>query len=214
MPPYNPLDKINLGKSVAEALLDQAAHALGGVPTFKGAGIYAIYYSGSHPAYRALAEYNSDGVNVPIYVGKAIPSGGRKGVLGPPRAEGNALARRLQDHAESIADARNLDLPDFQARWLVVDDIWIPLGETLLITKFRPVWNLALDGFGNHDPGSGRYQGLRPMWDALHPGRAWADKCRARSETEGNLRDRVRTYLRENPPESGPVDFDPAATSG
>jgi hypothetical protein len=214
VPPYNPLDKLNLGKSVAEALLDQEAHPLVGMPAFNGAGIYAIYYSGQHPAYRALANSNRDGANVPIYVGKAIPSGGRKGVLGPPKVEGNALARRLQDHAESIADAGNLDITDFRARWLTVDDIWIPLGETLLITKFRPVWNLALDGFGNHDPGAGRYQGLRPMWDTLHPGRAWAEKCRVRPETQDELRDRIGAFLREHPPEIGPVDFDPNAAGG
>lgn len=214
MPPYNPLDKLNLGKSVAEALLDQEAHPMADVPLFTGAGIYAIYYSGPHPAYKKLAVANRDGSNVPIYVGKAIPSGGRKGVLGPPRAEGNALARRLQDHSESVAATNTLNVADFSVRWLVVDDIWIPLGETLLITKFRPVWNLALDGFGNHDPGAGRYQGLRPMWDTLHPGRAWAEKCRQRTESEADLRKKVRTFLSEHPPEGGPIDFDPRATDG
>ena len=79
MAPYNPLDKLNLGKSVAEALLDQEAHPIGGVPTFTGAGIYAIYYSGPHPAYRALARANGDGANVPIYVGKAIRVADEKG---------------------------------------------------------------------------------------------------------------------------------------
>ncbi len=175
---------------------------------------HAIYYFGAHPAYKDIAKANQDGANVPIYVGKAIPSGGRKGVLGPPRAEGNALARRLQDHAESIAAANNLKLNEFRARWLVVDDIWIPLGETLLITKFRPVWNLTLDGFGNHDPGAGRYQGLRPMWDTLHPGRDWAERCRARPESQGELRDKVRAFLQDHPPDFGPIDFDPEAKSG
>jgi hypothetical protein len=41
---YNPLDKINLGKSVAEALIDRDAEPLGTLPQFAGAGIYAIYY--------------------------------------------------------------------------------------------------------------------------------------------------------------------------
>jgi hypothetical protein len=58
-----------------------------------------------------------------------------------------------------------------------VDDIWIPLGESLLIAKFTPPWNQYLDGFGNHDPGSGRYKQQRSLWDVVHPGRPWAMRC-------------------------------------
>ena len=56
---YNPLDKVNLGKSVAEALLDQPHHPLGDVPIFEGAGIYVIYYSGDFAAYADLATENA-----------------------------------------------------------------------------------------------------------------------------------------------------------
>ncbi|MCH8328295.1 MAG: restriction endonuclease, partial [Candidatus Marinimicrobia bacterium] len=49
--PYNPLDKRNLGVSVAEALLSRKAVPLGKVKRFKGAGIYVIYYAGGFPAY-------------------------------------------------------------------------------------------------------------------------------------------------------------------
>lgn len=69
---------------------------------------------------------------------------------------GRFLHGRLREHAESVRAAENLNIDNFAARWLVVDDIWIPLGETLLIGKFQPVWNRLLDGFGNHDPGAGR----------------------------------------------------------
>jgi len=211
-PPYNPLDKLNLGKSVAEALLDQDAHPLGALPHFQGAGIYVIYYSGDHPAYRRLTTANADGPNVPIYVGKAVPSGGRKGALAPAETKGVFLLKRLQEHAESIGQADNLDIADFQARWLVVDDIWIPLGETLIITKFRPEWNLALDGFGNHDPGAGRYNGLRPMWDVLHPGRKWAERCKARPESASDLKAKVRAFLKAaDPSPDGGIDFDPSS---
>lgn len=44
--PYNPLDKKNLGASVAEALLERTVHPLGKLEVFVGAGIYAIYYTG------------------------------------------------------------------------------------------------------------------------------------------------------------------------
>ena len=208
--PYNPLDKRNLGKSVAEALLDAEAHPLGALPTFEGAGIYVIYYKGDHPAYERLAEANREEWLVPIYIGKAIPSGGRRGASVFSEIRGRFLVGRLREHAESIEAAENLNINDFAARWLVVDDIWIPLGETLLISKFQPVWNRALDGFGNHDPGGGRRAGLVPMWDVLHPGRAWAAKQAERSETADDLEERVRAYLAEQEfPEEPHIKFTP-----
>ena len=194
--PYNPLHKVNLGKSVAEALLLTAAVPLGQLEHFIGAGIYAIYYRGNLAVYDRLRRLNADRLTVPIYIGKAIPSGGRKGLaLLSEQTQGRYLFNRLQDHADSVRRANNLDLADFFARWLAVDDIWIPLGETLLIERFHPAWNLVLDGFGNHDPGAGRYNGLRPMWDTLHPGRPWADRCRQRVESAEELAVRVSTYL-------------------
>ena len=50
--PFNPLDKKNLGASVAEAMLGSPIHPLGGLSSFEGAGIYAIYYTGDFPAYQ------------------------------------------------------------------------------------------------------------------------------------------------------------------
>jgi len=34
----------------------------------------------------------------------------------------------------------------------------------------------ALDGFGNHDPGKGRYEQAKSDWDIIHPGRVWAER--------------------------------------
>jgi hypothetical protein len=65
----------------------------------------------------------------------------------------------------SLDQASNLEIDDFWCRFLVVDDIWIPLGESLLIQRHRPIWNSLIDGFGNHDLGSGRRKGARPNWD-------------------------------------------------
>lgn len=76
-----------------------------------------------------------------------------------------------------------------------MDDIWIPLGENLLISKFEPVWNRLVDGFGNHDPGAGRYKGLNTKWDALHPGRSWARRLQPRPESQVDLETTVRDYL-------------------
>lgn len=200
---YNPLDKVNLGKSVADALLAQPVHELSEIPSFEGAGIYVIYYHGPYTAYAPIAEANTQDARWPIYIGKAIPSGGRKGASLTASARGTPLYKRLNEHRESIRDVEresgNLAVADFQVRYLIVDDIWIPLGESLLIARFRPLWNIALDGFGNHDPGKGRYSGLRPLWDHLHPGRDWAVRCAERSETEAELAERIADYLQAHP---------------
>ena len=50
--------------------------------------------------------------------------------------------------------------------------------EAALIRQYTPIWNSCIDGFGNHDPGSGRYDQAKSDWDILHPGRPWADKLR------------------------------------
>lgn len=196
--PYNPLDKHNLGASVAEALLGRKLHPLGDLPSFHGAGIYAIYYLGTFAPYRALSQHNLDAADTPIspiYVGKAIPSGGRKGGIQSEGAKTKTLWLRLREHAESIGATSSLRLEDFKCRYLVVDDIWIPLGESLLIAKFAPIWNALVDGFGNHDPGKGRYNGMRPRWDVLHPGRAWSEKCQPRAETAEQIAREVAAHL-------------------
>lgn len=200
---YNPLDKINLGKSVADALLEQPVHPLDAIPAFEGAGIYVLYYQGPFPAYAPIAAANVEEARWPIYIGKAIPSGGRKGASLTASARGTPLYKRLAEHRDTIREVEHgsgtLAVADFQARYLTVDDIWIPLGESLLIARFRPIWNRALDGFGNHDPGKGRYNGLRPLWDHLHPGRGWATRCAARTETISEIEQRLADYLTAHP---------------
>lgn len=197
--PFNPLAKRHLGESVGQAMLRQAVVSLGDLNAFDGAGIYAIYYTGGFQGYEVIAERNcNQRFGAPIYVGKAVPKGARKG--GDLEATpGKVLYNRLKQHAKSIDEASNLDIADFHCRYLIVDDIWIPLGESLLIAKFNPLWNKLIDGFGNHDPGKGRHAGLRPRWDVLHPGRPWADRCQARDETAEQIIGEARDYLRNNP---------------
>ncbi len=172
IPPYNPLDKEKLGESVANALLDAVLSPLPPDP-FKGSGVYAIYYRGSFSAYGQIA--HPDSPTHPIYVGKAVPKGARKGHLALESATGDSLFQRLREHAESL-DQVGLGRSNFLCRHLVVDDIWIPLGESLLIRRYRPVWNVLLDGFGNHDPGGKRMKGITSRWDTVHPGRPWVIK--------------------------------------
>jgi hypothetical protein len=175
--PYNPLDKRNLGNSIADALLEKPVVPLSTIKPFNGAGIYAIYYTGKFPAYQRITAKNKDNqFNLPVYVGKAVPAGARKGGF-LDVDPGPVMYRRLSDdHAKSIQQVNNLELTEFHCRYLVVDDFWIPLAESLLIDMFSPLWNTIVDGFGNHDPGSGRYNQQRSLWDMIHPGRPWAEK--------------------------------------
>ena len=171
---FDPLDYHTIADTVVKALLKQPKKklALGG--TFSGAGVYLIYYQGEFEAYE-----NISGTTTPVYVGKAIPSGGRKGASALRQLEQTgtpALFNRIRDHWQSIDAARNLDVEDFRCRYLVVTQIWISVAESLLIERFHPVWNSAVDGFGLHDPGKTRYSQKKSDWDTLHPGRHWEPK--------------------------------------
>lgn len=163
---------------------------------FVGAGIYAIYYSGSYAAYEAITARNVDNrFEAPIYVGKAIPPGARRGGLGLDISPGVVLYNRLREHSESITHTSNLHIEDFFCRYLVVDDIWIPLGESLLIELYAPIWNVVIDGFGNHDPGGGRRNQQKSAWDVLHPGRRWAELQQPNRRTEQQIQDALAAYI-------------------
>lgn len=189
--PYNPLDKWNIGASIVKALLEKAEEGLPPSP-FIAAGVYAIYYHGNNFLYKDIKPFS------PIYVGKAVPLGARKGNIGVSENQGKALFNRLSEHAESIKSAINLKLEDFTCRYIAVDDIWIPLAETLLIDKFKPIWNVAIDGFGNHDPGKGRYNQQRSIWDTLHPGRPWAEKLLPNHKDKDQIMQTITDFLHNN----------------
>lgn len=196
MDPYNPLDKKNLGRSVAEALLLRPVSPLSQTAGLIGAGVYAIYYAGDFEPYRPVADGNRSGVfGQPIYVGKAVPKGARKGGLTFDAAKGRPLRDRLRQHASSVGEAQNLDVADFQFRALVVDDIWIPLGENMMIEEFKPIWNLVIDGFGNKTPGKRRETQYRSAWDVLHPGRTFADRLADSGNTPDAVIERLMQYF-------------------
>lgn len=188
--PFNPLDRSALAENVAAHL---EARELMPLPpqAFTGAGIYAIYFVGSEGLYGPLTATGR-----PLYVGKAVPAGGRIGGFDLAASAGNVLWRRLAEHGESIEQATNLELSEFRCRYLVVEDIWIPLGEQLLISRHNPVWNSLVAGFGNHDPGANRYAGKKPLWDELHPGRPWADRMqRPADKTATQLTSEIEEQL-------------------
>ncbi len=167
--PYNPLEKRRLAESIVHALLEQPRESLPPDQAFEGAGIYAIYFEGDFALYRPICS-----TEYPIYVGKANPPGSRKGGFGLEASPGKVLYQRLKQHAKSSKQANNLQLIEFSCRYLVVDDIWISLAESLLIEKYLPIWNTIIEGFGIHDPGKGRAKQKKSVWDQLHPGRAFA----------------------------------------
>lgn len=194
--PYNPLDKQHLGESVADAMLARPVEPLPPAEPFVGAGIYAIYYVGDFQAYAPLVARNRNrSFAAPIYVGKAVPKGARKGGYGLGASPGAVLFSRLGEHAQSVNQAVNLRLEDFFCRYLAVDDIWVPLGEALLIETYSPVWNVVVDGFGNHDPGGGRRNQQRSPWDMLHPGRAWAEKLPPNARSAEDIVERIQEFF-------------------
>ncbi len=147
---------------------------------FDGAGVYTLHYIGGFLAYANLGE------NTPIYVGKADPPGRRQGRRAS-NSSATVLYRRLLHHAESIESADNLHLQDFRCRWLVLDPVWVGLAEQVLIAEYQPLWNVSVDGFGNNDPGRGRWNQRRSQWDTLHPGRQWAFNLQDRGETSDDV---------------------------
>jgi hypothetical protein len=136
-------------------------------------------------------------------VGKAVPQGARKGGAGLLYTDRRALFNRLVQHSKSIEQAQHLEISDFACRYLVVVPVWIALAERFLIEHFRPLWNVVLDGFGNHDPGKGRTAMKRPRWDILHPGRPWAKKLTA-AETEKDMLLSIRKAM-GIAPGNGPI---------
>jgi hypothetical protein len=203
--PYNPLEKANLARSIQMELLVREPIPLSEIDAVKGAGIYVLYYTGSFAPYASIAKANKGGkCDLPIYIGKAIPKGGRKGGIGADASKGRAMSDRLGQHFRSIDECENLDANAFIVRCLMVDDIWIPLGENMLIEQFKPIWNRAIDGFGNKDPGRRRATQYKSPWDVLHPGRKFAEKLADSELTSDFLTERVADYLAGRPLKSLP----------
>ncbi|NCB47077.1 Eco29kI family restriction endonuclease, partial [bacterium] len=67
--------------------------------------------------------------------------------------------------------------------------------EAALIKLNKPLWNISLDGFGNHDPGSGRYEQAKSDWDLIHPGRTWADKCKGKTSQKKQVLKNIKLHL-------------------
>lgn len=145
-----------------------------GNPT-DGCGVYGLFYFGDIDRYERVSNDRWE-CEMPIYIGKAVPEGSRKGGAFLKTDHGPRLHRRLLDHRGSIEQAENLSVSDFRIKRIVINPVWSRYVEQLFISYFKPWWNLCIDGFGNHDVGSGRGDSEVPIWDSIHPGRDWLDR--------------------------------------
>lgn len=167
---FDPSDPMVVGRLIARTLLERPRIPLGSIDRFYGSGVYAIYYTGSFDAYTEVS-----GSQIPIYVGKVDPASSEATT---PEEQGDKLWNRLvKDHSKNLDKAQNLDLADFEARFLVVRSAWQNTAENYLINWFKPVWNNEMGicyGFGKHGDKSSTRANTKSPWDTLHPGRAWA----------------------------------------
>ena len=196
--PFNPLDTENIAKSICSELASGIAIPLSAGLERMGSGIYALYYIGDFEPYRQISCMNrSEQFLRPIYIGKAVPRGARKGYAHGAKCLDNALSRRLSNHYQTLEQVENLSASDFYYRSLRLDSIWASVGETVAIEKWQPLWNTVIDGFGNKTPGKGRSAQERSAWDMLHPGRHFVKnlKLPKNSSSYESLRDRVISSL-------------------
>ena len=164
-----------------------------------GTGVYAIYLIAKSGLYSRFHSINRTAFHLPIYVGKAVPKGWRQSrQTASTNSNHYELNSRLREHRRSIELGEGLELSDFYCRFMILEgkesDL-IGTVEAALIRKYQPVWNTLIDGFGNHDPGKGRYEQAKSDWDVCHPGRPWAAKCKGLSADKETLRKSIEVFL-------------------
>lgn len=186
---YDPLTYENLMGGLIVQFEKQPLEHLTTTVNAQGPGIYALFYRGQFGAYAPISCSET-----PIYVGKAVPPGARKGAAAI-NINAPALRGRLRIHARNIDAVHNLALKDFLCRFLPLVPVWITLAERFLIDHYGAVWNVGLDGFGNNPQGAARSTEIS-WWDTLHPGRPWADNLpRGTVKTPENARQRVLDFF-------------------
>ncbi|HQT89954.1 MAG TPA: Eco29kI family restriction endonuclease [Acidiphilium sp.] len=169
--------------TVVLALVAQDKVPLANIIPEYGAGVYALYYHGDHPAYAAVS-----GKETPLYVGKADPP---RTAVADVRSHGMTLSSRLLDHRRQVMTVANyaaqhieellgkgldgLRLEDFDCRKLACAPGVQLTAEARLINLFRPLWNSNFNvAYGISKHGDIQRKHPKSPWDVLHPGRAWA----------------------------------------
>jgi hypothetical protein len=172
-------------------------HVLPPPDKFIGTGVYALYYQGNYPLYSKISEGHQRGYLQPIYVGKAVPKGWR--TARAEKSEATTLYQRLREHSVSLRRTENLSTADFCCRFVILngpESNMITIVEAELIRQYKPLWNTVVDGFGNHDPGSGRYNQAKSEWDVLHPGRIWAERLTGTSPVLEKVKAKIDSLLK------------------
>jgi len=190
---------VELVKDAVRFFNGTPVHVLPPPETFFGTGIYALYYTGKNPLYTKYSELNRLAYSAAIYVGKAVPKGWRQSrSIHDPLKQSGELCHRLREHSRSIDVVSGLSPKDFMCRFVIFEDAgsdMIGTIEAALIRLNRPLWNSSLDGFGNHDPGKGRYEQARSDWDVIHPGRQWALKCNGTPRKRNAIIEDIKNHL-------------------
>jgi hypothetical protein len=191
---------VELVKDAVRFFNGTPVHELPPLERFSGTGVYALYYTGTNSIYTKYAELNRLSYNSPIYVGKAVPKGWRQArVSDNTSTQPNELFTRLKEHSRSLTLGADLLLKDFSCRFVIFEDEgsdMISTIEAALIKLNRPLWNTVVDGFGNHDPGSGRYEQAKSDWDVLHSGRPWAEKCNGTPKIKAVILSNIEQHLK------------------
>ncbi|MEM8872937.1 MAG: Eco29kI family restriction endonuclease [Planctomycetota bacterium] len=165
---FDPLSYSGLGDAIASAFIRQPRQPLESFVGGASSGVYALYYHGEHDAYARLRQNwfsESEILKVPIYVGMGITRSNK----GVEPVSSNRLRSRITGYRGKIEKV-DLHSRDFHVVFLTMRDAWAVLAETYLISNFRPVWNVAVQGIGGNAPGRNRGSAFSD-WDALHPGR-------------------------------------------
>ncbi|MBL4702299.1 MAG: Eco29kI family restriction endonuclease [Phycisphaeraceae bacterium] len=174
-------------------------HPLASPEKFHGTGVYMIYYTGRSKIYSRYSELNRLSYDFPIYVGKAVASGWRQSRTSHTvKKQTTELWSRINQHRNSIDITKNLSSDSFSCRFMIFEDAssdMIGTVEAALIKWKTPLWNSFLDGFGNHDPGKGRYEQAKSDWDVVHSGRPWADKCKGKTPSQKELLVGIEKFL-------------------
>lgn len=195
---YSNADLVELIKDAVRFFNGTPVISLPLTEKFIGSGVYAFYYTGTLPLYDYYYESNRTSYNAPIYIGKAVPRGWRQSRT-TNSATQTELFSRLREHVSGLS-ATGFNISDFKCRFVVFEDsatAMIGTIEAAIINQYMPLWNSCIDGFGNHDPGKGRYKQEVSDWDVLHAGRGWAKKCNQGKKTHADIAHKVKNYLQK-----------------
>lgn len=196
---YKNADFAEIVKDAVRFFNGTPVHKLPPQASFRGTGVYALYYLGRTGIYRKYGALNRTAYSHPIYVGKAVPKGWRQSrVVDDPDAQSSELRSRLAEHSKNIDLVNGIKLTDFRCRLVILEGAasdMIGTIEAALIKLHKPLWNTGMDGFGNHTPGEGRFKQAKSDWDVIHAGRTWAEKCTGVPTESVNILKNIARHL-------------------